>query len=136
MRERSYQMTYLTNATHHEFATHASEHLHLLPGIRSPQTSDPLIAHCRSKPTNRLPPWIVNICMKRKLPLPVFNTHTKPFCPYGHRPDKFGDYLFPLPKLMNLQDRSPQPPCPPLDLDSSDVLRILSANADAHLQVF
>jgi hypothetical protein len=28
------------------------------------------------------------------------------------------------------------PPCPSFDLDSPDVLRILSANADSHLQVF
>jgi hypothetical protein len=55
-RIKMYCTTYLNNATHHEFCTHAPEHLHLLPSILSPHTSHLLIALCCSNPSNRLPP--------------------------------------------------------------------------------
>ncbi len=51
-RIKAYCTTYLNNATHHEFCTHALEHLHLLPSILSPHTSYPIIALCRSNPSN------------------------------------------------------------------------------------
>jgi hypothetical protein len=70
-RIKAYCTTYLNNAIHHEFCTHAPEHLHLLPSILSPRTSHLLIALCRSNPSNRLPPWIFDICIKRKLRLPI-----------------------------------------------------------------
>jgi hypothetical protein len=39
------------------------------------------------------------------------------------------------PLLMLTSDQLPPPPCLPLDFDSPDVLQLLSAKADAHLQV-
>jgi len=205
-RINKYCTSYLHNATHHEFATHAPEHLHLLPSILSPQMSYPLIAMCRSNASNRLPPWIFDICIKRKLRLPIFDNTTKPFCPCGRHPDKFGDHTFQCKRICkigvhnNIRNGLPlvltpalstsgyllptskfqvepmlhlpsdpnarpfdisfnpepsipplvthacpyttigaditisyPPPCPSFDLDSPDVLRILSANADSHL---
>ena len=208
-RINKYTTSYLHNATHQEFATHAPDHLHLLPSLLSPQTSYPLLGMCRSNAANRLAPWIFKICLLRKLRLPVFNNTTKPFCRCGRRPDKFGDhvfqctrickigvhnnirnglppaltpalstagYLLPTSKfqiepMLHLRSdpnarpfdiafspeasippavthacpyltigaditiSSPPPRCPVV-LNSPDVKRILSANADSHLQVF
>jgi hypothetical protein len=82
-RIKTYCTTYLNNATHHEFCTHAPEHLHLLPSILSPHTSYPIIALCRSNPSNRLAPWIFDICIKHKLRLPIYDANTKPYYPCG-----------------------------------------------------
>ena len=208
-RIKKYCTTFLHNATHHEFARSATEHLHLLPSILSPQTSYPLIAMCRSNPSNRLAPWIFDIAMKRKLRLPLFDTGTTKFCACGVRPDRYGDHTFQCKRICkigvhnNIRDCLPSvltpalsasgyilpttqfavepalhlrsdpnarpfdisfdpdpslpphvthccpyttigaditisypPPPPSFNLDSPDVLRILSANADSHLQIF
>ncbi len=93
-RIKTYCTTYLNNATHHEFCAHAPEHLHLLPGILSPHTSHPLIALCRSNPSNQLAPWIFDIYIKCKLRLPIYDANTKPYCPCVQRLDPYGDHIF------------------------------------------
>ena len=207
-RIRKYCTSYLHNETHHEVSRTAVEHLHLLPSILSPQTSYPLIGMCRSVPSNRLAPWIFDICMKRKLRLPLLPADTPQLCACGTQADKYGDHTFQCKRICkigahnNIRNGLPSvltpalstagyilpsskfsiepmlhlpsdpnarpfdiafdpdpsippithscpyatigtdvtisypPPPPPLDLDSPDVLRILSANADSHLQVF
>ena len=208
-RIKKYCTSYLHQTTHHEFAVHAPQHLHLLPSILSPHTSYPIIAMCRSNPSNRLPPWIFEICIKRKLRLPLSTDTTPKFCACGARPDIFGDHTFQCKRICKIGAHnnirnglpsvltpalstsgyilpsskfavepmlhlpsdpnarpfdisfdpdpsiSPQvthscpyvsigaditisytPPCPSFALDSPDVLRILSANADSHLQIF
>ena len=101
-RINKYTTSYLHNATHHEFATNAPEHLHLLPSLLSPQTSYPLLGMCRSIASNRLAPWIFRICLRRKLRLPVFDHTTKPFCACGRRPDKFGDHVFQCTRICKI----------------------------------
>ena len=208
-RIKKYCTSFIHNATHHEFARSATEHLHLLPSLLSPHTSYPLIGMCRSNPSNRLQPWIFDIAMKRKLRLPLFDAETTKYCACGVRPDRFGDHTFQCKRICkigvhnNIRDCLPSvltpalstsgyilpttqfaveptlhlpsdpnarpfdisfdpdpslpphvthccpyttigaditisypPPCPSFDLDSPDVLRILSANADSHLQIF
>jgi hypothetical protein len=80
-RIKMYCTAYLNNATHHEFCTHAPEHLHLLLSILSPCNSHPLIALCRSNPSNQLPPWIFDFCIKRKPCLPIYDANIKPYYP-------------------------------------------------------
>ena len=79
---------------YHEVYTSSPQDIHLLPSLLSPQTSYPLISMCRSIPTNRLPPWIFNPCLKRKLRLPLFAPGALPVCPCGTSVDPFGDHLF------------------------------------------
>jgi hypothetical protein len=92
-RIKAYCTTYLNNATHHEFCTHAPEHLHRLPSILSPHTSHLIIALCCSNPSNRLPPWIFDICISSKLRLPIYNANTKPYCPCGCHLNPYGSRL-------------------------------------------
>ena len=101
-RIKKYCTAYLHQATHHEFASHAAEHQHLLPSILSPQTSYPLNGMCRSFAPNRLAPWIFTICMKRKLRLPLFDSTTKPFCICGRRPDRYGDHVFQCKRICKI----------------------------------
>ncbi len=101
-RIRTYCTTYLNNATHHEFCTHAPEHLHLLPSILSPHTSYPIIALCHSNPSNQLAPWIFVICIKRKLRLAIYNANTKPYCPWGRRLDPYRDHVFQCKRICKI----------------------------------
>ncbi len=93
-RIKTYFTTYLNKATHHEFCTHTPEHLHLLPSILSPHTSYPVIALCCSNPSNQLAPWIFDICIKRKLRLPIYDANTKPYYPCGRSLNPYGDHVF------------------------------------------
>jgi hypothetical protein len=74
--------------------TNAPEHLHLLPSILSAHTLAPIISLCHSKPSYRMPPWIFDICLKRKLHLPLYTTTHTPFCPCGQQVNPFGDHVF------------------------------------------
>jgi hypothetical protein len=101
-RINKYCTAYLHGATHQEFATNAREHMHLLPGILSPQTSYPLIGMCRSVASHRLPPWIFTICMKRKLRLPILDDAPGRKCACGRQPDKFGDHAFQCTRICKI----------------------------------
>jgi hypothetical protein len=74
--------------------TSAPEHLHLLPSILSPQTSYPLVGMSRSNSQHRLPNWMTEIAIKRKLRLPIYDNFNPPTCKCGHKHNCYGDHTF------------------------------------------
>jgi hypothetical protein len=80
---------------------------------------------CRSVPTNRLPPWIFNPCLKQKRCLPLFapvDHHVCPDCPFTAVGIDITIGSIPMRPTFN-----------PTSLD---VLPTITANADTHLQTY
>ena len=77
----------------------APEHIHLLPSILAPQTSYPLTGMNRSNPLHRLPDWIFNIAIRRKLRLPVYDPTNCPTCSCNQKHDCWGDHTFKCRKI-------------------------------------
>ena len=97
-----------------------------------------LISLCRSLPQNRLPPWIFNPALKRKLRLPLFDETDKPFCPCGRHNDPFGDHIFQCRRINKIGAHNfirdgfantLGPSSPPLDISSHPPLSILNHNS-------
>ena len=78
------------------------ELLLLLPSMLSPQTSYPLIGMCRSKIQHRLPNWITELALKRKLRVPIFPAQP-PICKCGIQHDKYGDHSFKCNRISKKQ---------------------------------
>ena len=70
------------------------EHLHHLPSVLTPHMSLPLIAMCRSVPSNRLTNSMFLNPLLRKLRLPVFDPTDLPTCWCKETHDCFGDHCF------------------------------------------
>ncbi len=73
-------------------ATQAPEHRQLLPSILSPQTSYPLVDMNRSNAQHQLPDWTTLLALRRKLPLPIYNTINTPMCKCGKQHNCWGDH--------------------------------------------
>ena len=103
-RERitTFTSTHTLHSIYHDVCSNSPEHTHLLPSLLSPQTSYPIIALCRSKPGNRLPPWCFSLATKRKLRLPIFSDGDRRICRCGRRVDDYGDHIFQCPRLSKL----------------------------------
>jgi hypothetical protein len=78
-RIKKYITSYLHNATHHKFATHAPEHLHLLPSILSPQTSYPLLGMSGVMPPIGLHPGFSRFVCGKNSAYPSSTTTPNPF---------------------------------------------------------
>ena len=93
----------ITNQIYTEAANDNNTHLHLIPSILSPQTSYPLVGMCRSKQQNRLPNWMTEFAIKRKLRLPLYKTTHPPICKCGTTHDIYGDHAFKCKRISKTQ---------------------------------
>ena len=84
----------MTNQIYSEAIHSNNEHTHLIPSILSPQMSYPLVGMCRSKQQHRMPNWMTDLALKRKLRLPIYDPINPPLCKCGSRHDIYGDHAF------------------------------------------
>jgi hypothetical protein len=84
----------MTNQIYSEAIHSNNEHTHLIPSILSPQMSYPLVGMCRSKQHHRMPNWMTELALKRKLRLPIYDPINPPLCKCGSRHDIYGDHAF------------------------------------------
>ena len=93
----------MTNQIYTEASTSDDELIHLIPSILSAQTSYPLVGMCRSKQHHRLPNWMMDFSIKRKLRLPIYNRDNPPFCKCGAKHDIYGDHAFCCKRISKTQ---------------------------------
>ena len=95
---RSYLKKYCANAQRTDLYAHVlsycPQHLPIMPSLLNKQTSLPLIAMCRSVPSNRLSNSMFTNPLRRKLRLPIFDPEDLPTCWCGKPHDCFGDHAF------------------------------------------
>lgn len=84
----------ITGQIYTEVNTNAPKHYLLLPGILSPQTSYPLVGMNRSNEQNRLPNWKIQIALRRKLRLPIYNPKKVLTYKCGKALDCWADHTF------------------------------------------
>ena len=93
----------MTNQIYSEAIESNNEHTHLIPSILSPQTSYPLVGMCRSKQQHRLPNWMTDLAIKRKLRLPIYDRNNPPICKCGTKHDIYGDHAFKCLRISKTQ---------------------------------
>ncbi len=93
----------MTNQIYTEASNSNNEHLHLIPSILSPQTSYPLVGMCRSRQQHRLPKWMTDLAVKRKLRLPIYDPNNPPLCKCGTKHDIYGDHAFNCQRISKTQ---------------------------------